>query len=60
MKNEKTRKAIADAGLKYWQVADAIGISPYTFSTWLRHELAGVRQERVEKAIAALSKGGNA
>lgn len=57
LKNDKIRKAIIRAGLKYWEVADAIGISPYTFSTWLRHELTGERLERVEAAIAALSKG---
>lgn len=58
MKNEKIRKAIMRSGLKYWEVADAIGISPYTFSTWLRHELTGERLERVESAIAAMSVGG--
>lgn len=29
MKNEKIRKAIVRAGLKHWEAADAIGISPY-------------------------------
>lgn len=57
MKNEKIRKAIMRAGLKYWEVAEAIGISPYTLSIWLRRELTGERLERVEAAIASLSKG---
>ena len=56
MKNEKTRKAIMRAGLRYWEVAQAAGISPYTLSIWLRRELTGKRLERVEAAIAFLSK----
>lgn len=44
----------------HWQVADAIGISPYSLSVWLRHELSGERLDRVESAIAQLTleKGG--
>lgn len=57
MKNEKIRRAITRAGLKYWQVAEAIGVCPYTLSIWLRQELTGERLERVEAAIASLSKG---
>lgn len=55
MKNKKIRSAIKAAGLMYWQVADAVGISPYSLSVWLRHELSGERLERVESAIARLS-----
>lgn len=56
MNNEKTRKAIMRAGLRYWEVAQAAGVSPYTLSIWLRQELSGKRLERVEAAIASLSK----
>lgn len=55
--NRWVRNEIEKAGLKYWEVADAIGISPYTFSTWLRHELKGERLERVQAALEALSSG---
>lgn len=60
MKNKRIRSAIKDAGLMHWQVADAIGISPYSLSVWLRHELSGERLDRVESAIAQLTleKGG--
>lgn len=44
------------AGLRYWEVAQAAGVSPYTLSIWLRQELSGKRLERVEAAIASLSK----
>ena len=57
MKNLEIRNAIAAAGLKHWQLADAIGISPYTLSVWMRHELEGERLERVKQAVAELTKG---
>jgi ribosome-binding protein aMBF1 (putative translation factor) len=41
--NQNIRKAIEKANLKYWQVADEIGISDTTFSKWLRHDLTGKR-----------------
>lgn len=56
MNNIKIRRQIADAGLRHWQVADFIGISSYTLSVWLRHELTGERLARVETAVAQLSR----
>lgn len=55
--NEEIRKRIAAADLKYWQVAEAAGISPYSFSIWLRHELCGERLARIEAAIDRLTGG---
>ena len=57
MKNKNIRKAIEQAGFRYWQVADEIGIRPETLCIWLRHELTGERLERVQAAITALSTG---
>ncbi len=57
MKNKKIRSEIEKAGLRYWQVADKIGISPATLCVWLRHELDGKKLERVQSAIEALSGG---
>ena len=53
-KNFEIRKRIATAGLKHWQVADAIGISECTLCVWLRKELDGERLRRVQAAINAL------
>lgn len=58
MKNCELRNTIAKMGLKYWQVADAIGISYSTFTIWLRHELDGEKLERVQAALDELGKGG--
>ncbi|MCD8119425.1 MAG: hypothetical protein LUE29_08110 [Lachnospiraceae bacterium] len=57
MKNKEIRKQIEQAGLRYWQVAEAIGIYPSTFCIWLRQELTGSRLERVQKAIEELTGG---
>ena len=45
-------------GIKQWQVAKEIGITPYTLCGWLRYELSEERLNRIENAIAKLSKGG--
>lgn len=54
MKNKKIRNEIEQSGLKYWQVAEAIGINQTTLCVWLRKELTGERLERVQKAIEKL------
>lgn len=56
MSNKDIRKAIESAGLKYWEVADRIGIDACNFSKWLRHELAGERRQRTLNAIEELKK----
>lgn len=56
--NQKIRDAIAKMGLKYWQVADAIGISYNTFIVWMRHELTGGKLKRVQDALDELGKDG--
>lgn len=58
MKNRELRDTIAEMGLKYWQVADAIGISYSTFTVWMRHELTGEKLKRVQSALVELGKDG--
>lgn len=54
--NNEVRQAIAKAGLKYWQVADAVGVSETTLYVWMRHELTGEKRTRVMNAIETLCK----
>lgn len=54
--NLEIRRSIQDNRLFYWQVADAIDISPFTFSVWLRTPLTDDRKKRVEEAINKLAK----
>ncbi len=51
MANEDIRKAISEAKVKYWQVADALGMSDGGFSRKLRDELSTEDKERVFQAI---------
>lgn len=44
---------INSAGVKHWQLAEAIGVSEGTLTRWLRHEPEGERRERI---LAALEK----
>lgn len=55
MTNEKIREKIADAGLRYWQVAYAAGISEATLCVWLRKPLTEEREKRIMSAIEVLS-----
>lgn len=49
--NQDIRKAINEKGLAHYEVANALGIAPTTFSSWLLTELAPERKERVLEAI---------
>ena len=51
MANDSIREAIKEAGVKYWEVADAYGVCDTNFSRLLRKELSGEKRERVFKAI---------
>lgn len=50
-RNEDIRKMIDDANVKYWEVAEIIGIAEGTFSVWLRHELSEDRRTKIINAI---------
>lgn len=56
MKNKDVRSAIADAGLRMWQVAEALNIADTTFCRKLRRELSDDDKARVYAAIAELAK----
>ncbi len=54
MANTDIRQQIMRAGLKHWEVADAIGINEATLCVWLRKPLQGERLNRVCAAIEKL------
>lgn len=56
MKNQEVRNCMYEAHLRYWKVAEKIGISSSRFSVWLRTPLSDERRKRVEKAIDELSQ----
>jgi len=53
MRNRKIREALVAYGLKYWELADLLGIHPATLSAKLRHELPDKEQEEIIEKIKA-------
>ena len=51
LNNIEVRQAIEKKRLKYYEVAQALGITQHTFSHWLQIELSDERKKRVLKAI---------
>ena len=56
--NKEVRAAISEAGLKHWQVAEKMGVSDFTFSVWLRHELRPERREEILRTIEEMKAEG--
>ncbi len=59
MKNLDIRDEIKTAGLRFWQIADTLGINDGNFSRKLRHELPEEEKRRIREAIKALREGGD-
>lgn len=56
MQNEDIRRAAAGAGVKLWQVAEAMGMADSSLSRKLRRELAPEDKVRVYAVIDELAK----
>ena len=54
MTKMELRMKMYETGIKQYELAKVIGISPYTLCIWLRNELTGERLERVQKALDEL------
>lgn len=52
--NNELRSEMSEYRLRYWEVAEKIGISDGRLSVWLRTPLSDERRKRVEKAIDEL------
>ena len=59
MKNNEIRQAAKAAGVKLWQVADAVGLNDGNFSRKLRHELPDEEKQKILTIIRQLSKEAN-
>lgn len=53
MKNQEIRNAIRSAGVRQWQVAEAMGLREDTLSRKLRHEL---NEESKQEVLAAIER----
>lgn len=56
MMNQDIRMAATRAGVRLWQVADALGIADSTFCRKLRKELPEEEKERIFHIIEELSR----
>lgn len=56
MQNQDIRKEIYGAGLRFWQVAGALGISDGNFSRKLRYELPEEQKQHIREIISKLTE----
>ena len=56
MTNQDIRRTAAGAGVKLWQIADALGIADCSLSRKLRKELPRAEKERIFEIIKNLSQ----
>ena len=56
MSNQATRKTAAGAGVKLWQVAEALGIADCSLSRKLRRELPVEEKEKIFSIIRELAQ----
>lgn len=57
-KNIEVRSAAASAGVKLWQIADALGVNDGNFSRKLRKEFTLEEKERILEIIDRISREG--
>lgn len=56
MKNDDIKNEVKSAGLRLWQIAEALGMQDSNFSRRLRHELSDAEKVKIREIIADLSK----
>ena len=56
MSNQDIRRTAAGAGVKLWQIADALGMADCSFSRKLRKELPQDEKEKIFSIIQRLAK----
>ena len=56
MTNQDVRRTAAGAGVKLWQIAEALGIADCSLSRKLRRELPAEEKEKIFGIIERLAK----
>lgn len=60
MKNMRIRNALRIADMRYWQLAEALGVSEMTLTRRMRNEMPDEEQDRIVALIEEFArKGGN-
>ena len=55
--NQDIRAAMTNNGVKFWECAEKMKISPSTLTVWMRHELPAEKKEIIFNAINEIAKG---
>lgn len=56
MQNQDVRRAVKESGVKFWKIADALGIQDSALSRKLRKELPQEEKEKIFSIIRELSQ----
>ena len=59
MSNTELRSEVKAAGLRWWEIAEGLGLSEFTLSRRLRHELPEAEKERIREIVRELTEGGD-
>lgn len=59
-KNNEIRQKAKSAGVNLWQISEALGMSEFTFSRKLRHELPEEERLKILGIIERIAKEGGA
>lgn len=54
--NQDIREFAKNSGVLQWQIAEKIGITEFTFTRWMRHELSDDAKATIIQAIKDISK----
>ena len=54
MKNKDLKDAFRVAGIRQWEVAEAMGVSEMTLVKWMRVELTEYKRQRILAALEQL------
>lgn len=58
MKNQALKNLIRNSRIRQYEIAQALGISEFTFSRWLRSDLSEEREKQIRDAIDTIMGGG--
>ena len=57
MKNFSIRSAAFESGVRFWEVAEHLGVSEATLSRWLRRQLPPEEEAKILDAIKVIAEG---
>lgn len=56
MANEEVRICAKDAGVRFWEIAERLGMNEFSFSRSMRHELPEAQRDKICEAICEIAR----